>query len=317
MEVSVNTTARSALSLLSGTHVAYDKTLNKVATGKDVDKASDNAAYWSIAKMMDSTTLSNSAAQDAIGFSQAITDVTAMGVSAATDIVSEIRSRLILAAAAPGGRDAVNAEISQLKEQLQTVADASGFAGQNWLKLSVGEQPGTQELVSSVTTDSDGNAVVNTLDLDTTGVSLISEDQANDGLLTAGYTVTTRTGGVYTYNLLDVGSVNQAPGSVEIEVSEATSLDEIAGMIEAADAMLSGLTNAGVKVGVTHANLNAQKEMLYDFNDATTRGISGLVDADLEEQAANLAAQGVQSKLQTQMLNISNADHNTWMNLFR
>ena len=79
MNVSLNSTARSALSLLSGSHASYDKTLNKVATGKDVDKASDNAAFWAISKMMNSTSLSNSAVQDAIGFSQAITDVTAMG----------------------------------------------------------------------------------------------------------------------------------------------------------------------------------------------------------------------------------------------
>lgn len=317
MDVSLNSTARSALTLLSGGHTNYDKTLNKVATGKDVDKASDNAAFWAISKMMNSTSLSNSAVQDAIGFSQAITDVTAMGISAASDIVTEIRSKLVLAVSLPGGRDAVNTEISQLKEQLKSIADASGFGGENWLKLGAGEQPSTKELVSSVTTDADGNPVVNTTDVNTTGVVLVSENQANDGLLTSGYTVTTPTGGIYTYNLLDVGSVSQAPGSVEIEVSEATSVDEIAGMIEATDAILSGLTNAGVKIGATQSGLTAQNEFLNDLNDAITRGVGSLVDTDLEEQSANLAAQGVQAKLQTQMLNIANANSGAWAQLFR
>jgi len=317
MDVSLNSTARSALSLLSGNRAAYDKTLNKVATGKDVDTASDNAAFWAISKMMNATSLSNSAAQDAIGISQAITDVTQMGISAASDIVTEIRSKLILAASIPGGRDAVNAEIGQLKEQLKSVADASGFAGQNWLKLGGGEQPSTKQLVSSVTSDPDGNAVVNTIDVDTTGIALTSEGDADDGLLTSAHGVTTRTGGSYTYHLLDVGSQTAATGSTEIEVSEDNSADEIAGMIAATDSILSGLSDAGIKVGVTQSRLSTQNEFLYDLNDAIDSGIGSLVDTDMEEQAANLAAQGVQAKLQAQMLNMANFDSRKFSQLFR
>jgi flagellin len=317
MDVSLNSTARSALSLLTGSRAEYDKTLTKVATGRDVDTAKDNAAFWSIAKMMDSTVLSNSAAQDAIGFSQAITDVTAMGVSAASDIVTEIRSKLILAASLPGGRDAINGEIGQLKEQLKSIADSSGFGGENWLKLGAGEQPSTKQLVASVTSDPDGNSSVNTIDLDSTGVVLTSEGDADDGLLTAGYGVTTRTGGTYTYHLLDAGSQTPASGSTEIAVSEDNTADEIAGMIAATDKILSSLSDAGVKVGATQATLTAQNEFLYDLNDATTSGVGSLVDTDLEEQSANLAAQRVQAQLQTQMLNMANFDSKKFSQLFR
>jgi flagellin len=317
MNVSLNSTAQSALSLLTGSRAAYEKTLNKVATGKDVDTAKDNAAFWAISKMMTSTSLSNSASQDAIGFSQAITDVTSMGISAASDIVTKIQSKLLLAATLPSGRDAVNAEITQLKEQLKSVADATGFGGENWLKLGAGQQPSTKELVSSVTSDNDGNAVVNTIDLDTTGVVLVSESDAEDGVLTAGYDVATRTGGLYTYHLLDAGSQAAASGSTEIAVSDDTSVDEIAGMIGATDAILSRLADAGVKVGATQASLTAQNEFLNDLNDAIVRGTGSLVDTDLEEQSANLAAQGVQAKLQVQMLNIANANNGAWTQLFR
>jgi hypothetical protein len=37
----------------------------------------------------------------------------------------------------------------------------------------------------------------------------------------------------------------------------------------------------------------------------------------MEEQSANLAAQGVQAKLQTQMLHIANANSGAWTQLFR
>ena len=82
--VSFNSTAASALSLLTGSSRALEATQTRVASGKRVEEASDNAAYWSIATTMSADSMSLSSAEDATGLSAAITDTAAIGMEAAT-----------------------------------------------------------------------------------------------------------------------------------------------------------------------------------------------------------------------------------------
>lgn len=317
MTNAINASAQSALSLLNSGSASQEKTLNQISSGKKVDSPDDNAAYWAIAKMMKADSVSMTAASDAVGFSKAITDVSSMAMSAATDIVSDIRSKLVIASSMTSGRAAVNSEIGALKDQLKSVTDAAGFSGENWLKLSSTETPTTKSMVASVTKDSDGNVSVKTIGYDTSGSVLISQNNAGDGLLTAGNTVTTGSGSTYTYHLLDANSATPPAASTEISVSDSNSQDEIDGMIAATDTVLSGLTDAGAKMGATQNTLDAQDDYLSALNDAVVRGTGKLTDSNVEQDATKLKSQDVQTQLQTSMLNIINANAKSVLDLFR
>lgn len=315
--VSFNATAASALSLLTGSSRALEATQTRVASGRRVDEASDNAAYWSIATTMSADSMSLSSAEDATGLSAAITDTAALGMEAATSIVAEIQSKLILAQAVGTNRSAVNAEITQLKAQLGTIAQSSSFNGQNWLNLDAGQQPKVQSMVASVTSNGDGDVSVNVIDFDTAKSTLISGQDAQDGLLTQSYAGTTKSGVVYDYHLLDAKSaVPVAASSKEISVSDTTTSDEFDGMISAMNAMMTNMIDASANLGATRNRIASSTEFLQDLQDITEIGIGRLVDADMEEEAAKLSAQKVQQQLQTIGLNIANNSMGASLKLF-
>jgi flagellin len=314
---SINATASSALSLLGGTSRAVTETTTRVASGRDVNRAADNAAYWSIATTMKSSNLSLSSAEDAQAFSAAIADTAAVGMAAATDIMSQIQSKLILAKSPGVDRDAVNSEISQLKEQLTTVIDSSSFNGQNWLKTAAGERPKVESMVGSVTSDGNGDVSVNVLDFDKASSTLVAKGDATDGLLTRAYSGISQSGAAYDYYLLDAGSVvPNAAGAREIGVSKDTTSDEIDGMISAVNSMMASMIDGGSEIGATSSRISSNVDFLKSLQDITEIGIGRMVDTDMEEQAARLSAQGVQQQLQTIGLNITNASMAKTMMLF-
>jgi flagellin len=80
---------------------------------------------------------------------------------------------------------------------------------------------------------------VNVIDFDTAKSTLISGQDAQDGLLTQSYSGTTKSGVAYEYHLLDANSaVPVAATSHEISVSDATTSAEFDGMISAMNSMM-------------------------------------------------------------------------------
>ncbi|WP_117193536.1 flagellin N-terminal helical domain-containing protein [Rhizobium terrae] len=310
-----NPTAAAALLLLTGSTKALERDMVKVASGRDVNQASDNAAYWSIATSMRSTGLSLSSAGDAAGLAAATTDTASLGMQAATEIVSEIKSKLILSYSSGVDRNAIGEEITQLKEQLRTVSQSSSFNGQNWLDAAAGAKPGTKSLVASVGTGPDGAATVNTIQFDTTTTTLTNSGDADNGILTKAYSGTTTNGSAYEYYMLP--SATSSPTGREIEVSDATTEDELDGMISATDSMLSALTSAGSKLGATSSRISDNMEFLNKLQDSIERGVGRLVDANMEESAVKLSATKVQQQLQTIGLSIANSQPQNMLVLFR
>lgn len=305
---SVNSTTASALSLLGGTTRTASDNTTRVASSREVQSASDNAAYWSIATTMKSSSLSLSSAEDGQALSAAIADTAAVGMSHATEIVSEIQSKLILAKTPGVDRDALNSEITQLKEQLGTVIDSSSFNGQNWLKTSASESPKMESMVGSVTSNARGDVSVNVINFDRDKSNLVAEGDASDGLLTRSYSGINRTGAAYDYYLLDAGSRTPAGGSArEIGLLSTTTDDEIDGMISAVNSMMKGMADGGAAIGATGSRIDTNADFLASLQDVTEIGVGTLVDANLEEEAARRAAVVVQQQLQTFGLNITNA----------
>lgn len=314
----INSTAASALALLTGTTKALQANQSQVASGLRVKEAADNSAYWSIATTMKSHNLALSSAEDATGLAAAVADTAALGVEAAAGIVSEIQSRLVLAQSLGSGRGAVDQEITALKEQLSTIASSSSFNGQNWLQLGAGQQPKVETMVASVTNNANGEIAVNVIDFDTANSVLASAEDASDGILTRAYTGITSSGNSYEYFLLDAGSATPASATAQqISVSDATTYDEFEGMISSVNSMFAKLADAGSQIGATRTRIASSSELLRDMQDTTQIGIGRLVDADMGQQATMMKALQAQQALQTQSLNIANSSARSVLQLFR
>ncbi|PWV99804.1 flagellin-like protein, partial [Hoeflea marina] len=131
--IMTNSSAMSALQTLRSINNDMETTQGRISTGLKVGSAADNAGYWSIATTMRSDNKALSTVQDALGLGAAKVDVAYTGMNASLEVVSEIKSKLV-AAREPGvDKTKIDKELTELKNQLKSIATSASFSGENWL----------------------------------------------------------------------------------------------------------------------------------------------------------------------------------------
>ncbi|MDR6815806.1 flagellin [Neorhizobium sp. 2083] len=172
-----NIAAMSALQTLRSIDTQMQTTQSRVSSGLRVGTASDNAAYWSIATTMRSDNGALSAVQDALGLGAAKVDTAYSAMESVVDVVKEIKNKLVTASEAGVDKAKIQAEISQLQDQLKSITSSASFSGENWLQAEVGgatnattglvyaANPVVKQVVSSFIRDPDGNVAVKSVDV--------------------------------------------------------------------------------------------------------------------------------------------------------
>ncbi|KPF45602.1 flagellar hook associated protein [Rhizobium sp. AAP43] len=315
--VSFNPTSTSAASRLAASSVALDASQRQTASAKTVARAQDDAAYWSIATTMRAESLSMTAVQDANSLAAAMTDTAASGLDKATDVVAQIQQKLIIAKSVGANRATIGSDINEMKGQLASIAVSGGFAGENWLQVEEGSRPKVAALLASVTSNGAGDLSINMIDFDTGNSTLISKQDAADGMLTRAYSGTTISGVNYNYYLLDAGSaVGNGNASREIRVDQNTTSDELDGMITTLNRVMIDMVGASADVSSTRNRISANVDFVEDLQGLNDAAVSQLVDADMGEQSAREAALGAQRQLQASGLNIANNSMSLKLSLF-
>src|SRR5689334_15821075 len=147
-----NSTAMTALQTLRSVSSQLSTTQNRISTGQRVATASDNAAYWSIATSMRADNAALSAVSDSLGLSAATVDTeyTALTsvVGNSTGGLTKLQSLLVEAKTAGIDRTKIQADVTQIQQQMQSTAAAATFNGVNWLSTTTAT-PTTVDLVSS------------------------------------------------------------------------------------------------------------------------------------------------------------------------
>lgn len=87
--------------------------------------------------------------------------------------------------------------------------------------------------------------------------------------------------------------------------------------LQTSETQLGNAISAATSLGVTEKTLEGQQEFLSALTDTLDTGVSAMVDADMEEEAARLQAYQVQQQLATQSLSIANQAPQNIMSLFR
>ncbi|KPB00138.1 flagellin, partial [Ahrensia marina] len=224
----------------------------------------------------------------------------------------EIKSKLV-AASEPGvDRSKIQSEISELQNQLTSIAESATFSGENWLSTdsSVAGYSATKSVVASFNRASDGSVSLATIDIDTSTTVLFDAGTGTTevGLLDTEYTVNngaaTPVAVTYTVSTLDITAAN-----VDDTV--------LADMISNVDATVEALTTSASDLGTSKKRINLQTTFVGDLMDAIERGIGKLVDADMTEESTRLQALQVQQQLGVQSLSIANGNAQTILSLFR
>ena len=302
--IMTNSSAMTALQTLNNINKNMETTQSRISTGFRVATASDNAAYWSIATTMRSDNSALSAVSDALGLGAATVDVAYTAMNSAIDVADEIKSKLV-AAQTPGvDRGKIQSEITELQEQLQSIAGSASFNEENWLSVdsSAAGFNATKSIVSSFTR-SGGAVSISTVDVDTTATELYdAADQS--GILDQDRTV-----GGTTIAVADIDIAALTDSAADL-----VTLEEYVGIVDAA---ILDMTDAATNLGAVKTRVDLQKDFVSNLMDAVERGVGQLVDADMNEESTRLQALQVQQQLGIQALSIANSNSQNILSLFR
>ena len=343
--INTNFAAQTALASLNQTNKSMMQTQSRISTGFRVATAEDNAAYWSMATSMRADNKSLSAVNDALGIGAATIDVAYTGMNAAIDVVKEMGAKLV-AARQPGVDKAkVQSEIDELQNQLRSIAKGATIAGQNWLGVDSGSTSYQAEVsvVSSFARSAGVNGsevTVGTLKIDVASNFLLdantdgaggvadSGSAAADALGILGSARLTRADAdaataargsidaAGTIVLVNYDEDNATVAPAEIDITSASD-DDIEDYIQAVDAALTEMTTAATNLGSTKKRIDIQKDFVGSLMAALDRGISTLVDADMNAESTRLQALQVQQQLGIQSLSIANSSSQSILSLFR
>jgi flagellin len=427
--IMTNSAAMTALQTLKSTNKALDTTQGRISTGYRVAEAADNAAYWSIATTMRSDNKAMSTVQDSLGLGAAMVDVAYTAMDSAKDYIDEIKTKLV-AATAPGvDKSKIQAEVSELQNQLTSLASSASFSGTNWLSVDSSDSgyAATQSIVSSFTRNADSSITLGKVDVALADFTLFDASATGSGLLDTGQamaadgtlqdvaqdagdgagteavvavfgdvsagvtfdandtmqfdlirngvstTITinkatvdaalSSTDGVVSnaanmatvvdYALTDAGidtttEVTVAANGNAVEITHATdaltdtleiansassdngnffsltgidissaSTSQLETYIDGVNRMLESVTGAASSLGAIKSRIDMQNDFVSNLMDAVDRGVSQLVDADMEEESTKLQALQVQQQLGIQALSIANSNSQMILSLFR
>ena len=330
-----NIAAMSALQTLRSIGSNMETTQGRVSSGMRVGEAADNAAYWSIATTMRSDNLAMSAVQDALGLGAAKVDTAYAGMEAAIDVVKEIKAKVTAATEQGVDKGKVQEEITQLQQQLASIASGAAFNGQNWLVYDTANTAGTtpapvadKTVVSGFIRSADGTVKVSTTTYTLQDVPAVTADPATSVNSNVLFSVvdntdhTLSTGGILGSNAAALGVTTASPDwdadttVITMNITAYTDAD-MADALSLVEASLQQMTKAASQLGSISMRIGLQEDFANRLTDAIDKGIGRLVDADMNEESTRLKALQTQQQLGIQSLSIANSSAEGILSLFR
>ena len=295
-----NSTAMTALQTLRSVSSQLSTTQNRISTGQRVSTASDNAAYWSIATSMRADNAALSAVSDSLGLSAATVDTE---YTALTSVVGDsnggltkLQSLLVEAKTAGIDRTKIQADITQIQQQMKGTADAATFNGVNWLSTTA-TTPTTVNLVSSYSRVG-GTPTTGSISLTVANYSLYTS--TSSGILD-------KVSGSASVNTINISALTDS-------TADQTTLD---GYITQVTGAINSVASAAADLGAVKNRISTNTDFVKSLMDSVTRGIGQLVDADMNQESTRLAALQVQQQLGVQALSIANNSSQSILSLFR
>jgi flagellin len=295
-----NSTAMTALQTLRSVSSQLSTTQTRISTGQRVSTASDNAAYWSIATSMRADNAALSAVSDSLGLSAATVDTEYTALTAvvgdSTGGLTKLQALLVEAKTAGIDRTKIQADITQIQQQMKGTADAATFNGVNWLSTTTAT-PATFDLVSSFSRVG-GTPTIGSITLTISNYSLY----------------TSATGGI-----LDTVSGGASVDTIDITSLTDSSADQttLSSYITQVTAAINSVASAAADLGAVKNRISTNTDFVKTLMDSVTRGVGQLVDADMNAESTRLQALQTQQQLGVQALSIANQNSQSILSLFR
>ncbi|QQO32947.1 flagellin [Bradyrhizobium diazoefficiens] len=295
-----NSAAMTALQTLRNVSMNLQTTENRISTGQRVATASDNAAYWSIATSMRADNAALSAVSDSLGLSAATVDTEYTALTAVvgdnTGGLTKLQALLVEAKTAGIDRAKIQADVTQIQQQMKGTAAAATFNGVNWLSTTTAT-PATFDLVSSFSRVGG-----------TPTIGSITLTISNYSLYTSG-----------TSGILDTVSAGASVDTIDITSLTDSAADQttLSGYITQVTAAINSVASAAANLGAVKNRISTNTDFVKTLMDSVNRGVGQLVDADMNAESTRLQALQTQQQLGVQALSIANQNSQSILSLFR
>ena len=278
-----NSSALTALESLNQTEQALSSTQNEVSTGLKVSSAADNAAYWSISTQLTSDGGVVNAVNDALAESTQILSTATSAINSIITTINSIETALTQASNPGADITAIQTTVSALGKQLLDAVNGASFNGVNLL---------------------DGSQ-------DAAALAFVS-----------GFNATSTGGTLDTITFQSAALYNAGSGSLVQSGTDLTNITVTSGATATAalvnvQAALTAVTAYASTIGSTQDRMNSASNFNSALSTNYTNGVSGLVDADMNEASTRLQALQTQQQLGIQSLSIANQNSQLILKLFQ
>ncbi len=300
-----NDAAMSALQTLRSINTNLQDTQSRVSSGYKVAKAADNAAYWSIATTMRSDNSALSAVSDALGLGAAKVDTAYTAMDNAITVVQQIKDKLVAATENSVSKADVQEEVTQLQQQLESIAQSASFSGQNWMYAVNGA---SASVVSSFVRNNDGTVSVNStsyaFDTSSQGNVLFGANSSGTIDTSSGILGSKQTINGNDYSVFSLDITNMTSGDIGLAMN----------LVQGA---LNAMNSTASQLGSLSTRIDLQTSFVSTLRDTIDSGVGKLVDADMEEESSRLSALQTQQQLAIQSLQIANTSAQNVLALFK
>jgi flagellin len=267
---------------LNQTEQALNQTQNEVSTGLKVSSAADNAAYWSIATQLTADGGIVKAVNDALAESSQILSTATSAINSIITTINSIETALTQASNPGADITDIQTSLTALGQQLLDAVNGASFNGVNLLDGSQDASP--MPFIAGYNATATGGSF-----------NLIAFQTA--ALYNAG-----------------AGSLVQSGTDLtNIIVTSAAAATELTSV----QAALTAVTQYSSVIGSTQDRMSAASNFNSSLSTDYTNGVSGLVDADMNEASTRLQALQTQQQLGIQSLSIANQESQLILKLFQ
>jgi flagellin len=272
-----NSSAMVALATLNNVNMKLNETQNRVSTGLQISSGKDNAAYFAISETMKGDSGMYEAINDGLTSTKNSIATARLGAETVSNLAEQFTERVAFAQGSGVNLTDVQAELDSIVSQIGNAISQATFNGDSLVGGAA-----TQTIVSGVTR-SGGTFAATTL----------------------------------TFSSVDLGAIQTALDAVDVVTAGATSQAALQATLVTAEGQLSAAISAATSLGVSEKTIEGQQTFLSSLTDTIDSGVSAMVDADMEAEAARLQALQVQQQLSTQSLSMANQAPQNIMSLFR
>jgi len=233
LSVNSNYGASVALQSLSNTNKELGEVQNRISTGYKVASARDNGAVYAIAEGQRSRVSSVAAVKDGIDRASSTVDVALAAGKSVGEILQKLKAKAVAAQAddlTQDQRDALQADFTSLRSQIDTIANAAQFNGANLALGNTSLNVLISDLGGSVAATTDGVQSA-ALATPVSGSALVIDVGSAGGDIADGDLIT--------FDLTD--SVNAGTFSISVELTTGMTVDDF---VEAVNAQSGGKISA-------------------------------------------------------------------------